>query len=151
MGRVDSMRILYDKLLLSKGYEDISVKNYVESLTDCIIALFPERAKVTVDKQIADFQLDPKRLFPLGLIINELLTNQMKYAFIDRDSGRIQISLTHIDNRVTAGPPGRRCRSPGWVRHGDSEGVRADAGENAQPAAGREFYHRKPRGHTVQN
>ena len=100
IGRVDSMRILYDKLLLSGDYKDISVKNYAESLIDCIVALFPERAKVTVDKQIADFQLDPKRLFPLGLIINELLTNQMKYAFIDRDSGRIQISLSHIDNRV---------------------------------------------------
>jgi len=100
IGRVDSMRILYDKLLLGKGYEDISVKNYVESLADGIVALFPDSARIIVEKSIADFPLDAKRLFPLGLIINELITNKMKYAFINRESGRIRISLTLIDNRV---------------------------------------------------
>jgi PAS domain S-box-containing protein len=100
ISRVDSMRILYDKLLLSKGYETISVKNYVDSLTDGIVALFPGDAKVTVDKQIADFHLDAKRLFPLGLIINELITNKMKYAFTGRDAGKIKISLTKDDKHV---------------------------------------------------
>ena len=100
IGRVNSMRILYDKLLLGRGYEDISVKHYVESLADGIVALFPDNTRVTVEKHVADFHLDAKRLFPLGLIINELMTNKMKYAFIGRDRGRIQISLTHIDNHV---------------------------------------------------
>jgi PAS domain S-box-containing protein len=101
IGRVNSMRILYDKLLLSKGYKDIPVKNYAESLIDAIVALFPGSAKVTVEKRIADFHLDPKRLFPLGLIINELITNKMKYAFIKRKTGLIQISLTNVDKHVT--------------------------------------------------
>ena len=81
IGRVDSMRILYDKLLQSTEYTDISVKNYVDSLVDAIVALFPDSTKVTVEKNIADFHLDAKRLFPLGLIINELITNKIKYAF----------------------------------------------------------------------
>jgi len=100
-GRVDSMRILYDKLLLTEGYADLSVKNYVESLTDSIVALFPDKAKVKLDRQIADFHLDAKQLFPLGIIINELLTNIMKYAFINRKTGLIKISLTKADNHVT--------------------------------------------------
>jgi two-component sensor histidine kinase len=101
IGRVDSMQILYDKLLLSEDYKDISVKNYVESLTDTVSALFSDSAKVTIDKRIADFQLDPKRLFPLGIIINELLTNKMKYAFINRDAGLIKISLKNVKNHIT--------------------------------------------------
>ena len=100
VGRVDSMRILYDKLLLTKGYEVISVKNYVESLIDAIVALFPGSAKVTVNKRIADFHLDAKRLFPLGLIINELITNKMKYAFSGRDTGKIRIALKKVDKQV---------------------------------------------------
>jgi len=100
IGRVDSMRILYDKLLLSKGYENISVKNYIESLADSTVALFPGSAKIIIEKSIADLHLDPKRLFPIGLIINELLTNKMKYAFAGRDSGRIRISLTQDGHRV---------------------------------------------------
>ncbi len=101
IGRIDSMRILYDKLLLGDGYKDISVKNYVESLVDTVVALFPDRAKVRLDKRISDFPLDQKRLFPLGIIINELLTNTMKYAFPGAKKGQIKISLANVDKHVT--------------------------------------------------
>ena len=101
IGRVNSMRILYDKLLITDDYRDISVKNYVESLADAVLALFQDRAKIKLKKQIADFQLDPKRLFPLGLIINELITNKMKYAFIDKEAGLITISLKNVARHVT--------------------------------------------------
>jgi PAS domain S-box-containing protein len=101
IGRVDSMRVLYDKLLLSEGYLDISVKNYVESLAAAVVSLFPGHARVKLDLSVADFQLDPKRLFPLGIIINEVLTNIMKYAFSGREKGTIKISLAHADGHVT--------------------------------------------------
>jgi len=101
IGRVNSMRILYDKLLLSEDYKDISVKNYLDDLIDTIIAIFPNQAKVIFEKHIADFHLDSKRLFPLGIIINELLTNKMKYAFSNGDTGLIKISLANVDNHVT--------------------------------------------------
>jgi PAS domain S-box-containing protein len=99
--RVDSMRILYDKLLLSKDFKEVSVKKYVESLTDAIVSLFPGQAKVRLNQQFVDFHLDPKRLFPLGIIINELLTNIMKYAFAGKKSGQIRLSLSKEDRRVS--------------------------------------------------
>jgi PAS domain S-box-containing protein len=101
IGRVNSMEILYEKLLLSESYKEISVENYLADLIDTIITMFPDKAKITVDKRIADFPLDPKRLFPLGIIINELLTNKMKYAFSKRKTGLIKISLTNVDKHVT--------------------------------------------------
>jgi PAS domain S-box-containing protein len=101
IGRVNSMRILYDKLLLTEDYKNVSVKNYVESLIASVVALSPDAAKVTIDQRIADFQLDQKRLSPLGIIINELLTNIMKHAFSNRNAGLIQIALTNSDKRVT--------------------------------------------------
>jgi PAS domain S-box-containing protein len=100
VGRVDSMRVLYDKLLLSEGYKDVSVKNYTESLIDTVITLFPSSVKITLEKRIDDFHLDTKKLFPLGIIINEILTNIMKYAFLNRKTGLIKISLSNADNRV---------------------------------------------------
>jgi PAS domain S-box-containing protein len=101
IGRVKSMGILYDKLLLSEDYKDISVKNYLNDLIDTIIAIFPDKAKISIDKQIADFHFDSKRLFLLGIIINELLTNKMKYAFINSDNGLIKISLENIADHIT--------------------------------------------------
>jgi PAS domain S-box-containing protein len=101
MGRVNGMRILYDKLLLSEDYKDISVKHYLEDLIDTIIAMFSDHAKIKFEKRIADFHLDPKRLFPIGIIINELLTNIMKYAFTDKKAGQVKISMKNIKNHVT--------------------------------------------------
>jgi PAS domain S-box-containing protein len=101
IGRVNSMRILYDKLLFSEDFKQISAKNYVESLIDTVVAIFPENSRIKLDKHIADFQLDAKRLFPLGIIINELITNIMKHAFINRDSGLIKIALENVKNHVT--------------------------------------------------
>ncbi len=101
IGRVDSMRILYEKLMLNEAYKDVSVKTYAESLLDLVISLFLGGPRILLDKRIDDFQLDSKRLFPLGIIINELLTNILKYAFSGRDSGSIRFSLVRANGRVT--------------------------------------------------
>ena len=60
------MRILYDKLLLSAEYTDISVKNYVDSLVDAIVALFPDSAKVTVEKTHRRFPSGRQAAVPPG-------------------------------------------------------------------------------------
>ncbi len=101
IGRVSSMRILYDKLLISEDYEDISVKNYIESLVEAVIDLFPDSIKIEIRNNLDDFTLDSKKLFPLGIIINELLTNAMKYAFNNKKTGLINISLSYVENTVT--------------------------------------------------
>ncbi len=92
-GRVAGMRKLYDYLLLSGGYRDISVKMYLEDLIDTVLALFPLSIPLTVEKLIDDIYLDERYMFPLGVIINELLTNIMKYAFAGRADGHIQVVL----------------------------------------------------------
>jgi PAS domain S-box-containing protein len=93
IGRVNSMFILYEKFLLTDDYKFTSVKEYLSVLADDIIELFPGELEITVEKQISDFNLEPERLVHLGIIVNELLTNIMKYAFTERDSGRIEIML----------------------------------------------------------
>lgn len=47
------------------------------------------------------FVLDARVLSPLGIIVNELLTNAMKYAFSGRDGGMIRVSGSHKEGRVT--------------------------------------------------
>ncbi len=101
IGRVDSMSLLYEKLLLGENFRDASVKNYIESLATSVISLFPDLAKVKLNLDVVDFKLDPKRLFPLGIIINELLTNIMKHAFAGKKSGAITLSLAKDGARVT--------------------------------------------------
>ncbi len=91
-GRVLSMMVLYDKLYRSNDFEELSIKDYLPALVDEILANFPGRMSVKIEKQIDDFILGVNILQPLGIIINELLTNSMKHAFDGRSGCLITIS-----------------------------------------------------------
>ncbi|MCX5814479.1 MAG: PAS domain S-box protein [Proteobacteria bacterium] len=99
--RVQSMMILYDKLYRSTDFRAISAKEYLTSLVDEIVMNFPNRISITVEKQIDDHILSAKILSPIGIILNELLTNAMKHAFIERENGILGISLLIKDNHAT--------------------------------------------------
>jgi PAS domain S-box-containing protein len=55
----------------------------------------------SIQEEMADFSLNARKIFLLGLIINELVTNAMKYAFNGRDDGLIRVSASKRDNRAT--------------------------------------------------
>ncbi|MFO7849791.1 MAG: chemotaxis protein CheB [Spirochaetia bacterium] len=101
VGRVKSMKVLYDKLLISRDYKESSVKTYIEDLINSLSKLFPENPKITIDHRIEEFSLPSKTLFSLGITVNELLTNMLKYAFTDKPDGAIYVSLTEKKNHVT--------------------------------------------------
>jgi PAS domain S-box-containing protein len=92
--RVNSMMILYDKLYRSHDVTALSADTYIPALVDEIIGNFPNSKMVKVETHIEEIVLDVKIIQPLGIIINELLTNIMKYAFIGMEQGIISISLS---------------------------------------------------------
>jgi len=98
--RISSMMMLYDKLYRSENFNEISVMDYIPSLVDEIVRNFPNSGKVKINKKVDDFTLDAKKLQSLGIIINELLTNIMKYAFTGRDEGRITVSVEFKDGKA---------------------------------------------------
>ena len=100
-GRVQSMMKLYDKLYRSSGYDYLSVKEYLSPLVGEIIDNFPNSNSVEIEKYIEDFILDVSILQPLGIIVNELLTNIMKYAFTDRANGIITVSASILEKKVS--------------------------------------------------
>lgn len=98
--RIRSMSLLYDRLYRSIDYSELSVKDYLSTLADEIVSNFPNRGIVKLEKQLQDFSLDARRLQPLGIIVNELITNTMKHAFRGRPSGVITIAATRDGGRI---------------------------------------------------
>jgi PAS domain S-box-containing protein len=98
--RLQSMAILYDKLFQSDLSGQISVRQYLPDLVDEVIENFPSGIKINVSKEIDDFILDAKQLQPLGIIINELITNILKYAFAGREEGTIQVTASCQETHV---------------------------------------------------
>lgn len=99
--RMLSMMLIYDKLYRSENFMEISFRQYLAPLVDGIIAIFPSRALIKTEKIIDDFIIDSKRLSYIGIIVNECLTNILKYAFTGRDKGSIRITAENKENKVT--------------------------------------------------
>ncbi len=100
IGRVNSMQLLYEKLLITENYNFTSARDYFSSLIDDIIKLFSKAINVTINKDIDDFNLTPKKLVPVGIIVNELLTNIMKYAFKESGTGSIKVSIKEKSGKI---------------------------------------------------
>ncbi|MBN1501305.1 MAG: sensor histidine kinase [Spirochaetes bacterium] len=93
-GRVYSMMILYDKLYQSDNILEMPVNSYLSELINQIFVNFPNSSFVQLEKNIGEFIIDFKKLQILGIIINELITNAMKYAFAGRNKGLLSVSVT---------------------------------------------------------
>lgn len=97
--RVKSMALIHQDLYHKENLTGVSVRDYIEKLSSELIATFRvDQEVIELYTDIPDLLLDVDTLIPLGLIINELLTNALKYAFPDHRKGRIVIRL-----RETAG------------------------------------------------
>ena len=98
--RIQSMMLLYDKLYQSERFTDLLIEEYISPLVDEVIQNFPNNVPIQVIKEIGDIVLDAKRLSSIGIILNELLTNIMKYAFKGKSEGLIRVSAQMEDDKV---------------------------------------------------
>jgi PAS domain S-box-containing protein len=98
--RVNSMIMLYDRLYTTDNYRELSVKEYLEPLVEEIVGSFPGSGRIKLETKVDDFILNVKILSPLGIIVNELITNIMKYAFSGMEYGEITLTAKTENDRV---------------------------------------------------
>jgi two-component sensor histidine kinase len=85
----------------SGTFTELPLNEYLAVLVDDVVAGFPSGNAVTIEKELDQFPLDSRQLSSLGIIVNELLANIMKYAFIGRARGAVSISAKQADKRVS--------------------------------------------------
>jgi len=93
--RIRSMSLVHEKLYRSDDIEYLDFHEYVESLARGLIGSFAcaDRVKLTLDIEGVHLSIDTA--IPCGLVINELVSNALKYAFPDGRSGRIDVAVVH--------------------------------------------------------
>ena len=92
--RVQSMAIIHQHLYQDGNVRAIKMNEYIHTLTDNLFASYNvDPTKIKLSTEIENINLDIDTVIPLGLIINELVSNSLKYAFKSQPSGTLNISL----------------------------------------------------------
>jgi len=93
--RIDSISLIHEKLYRSKDMTSICSKEYLEDLLNNFkdSMLHPEW-EIKIIPKIDKIQLTIDTTIPLGLLVTEMITNSLKYAFINNKKGEIVVELT---------------------------------------------------------
>ncbi|MCC6275688.1 MAG: PAS domain S-box protein [Leptospiraceae bacterium] len=95
--RVRAMGILHNKLYTSSDFAHIDMLDYIQTIVEQIAKIQNAAKNIRVIYDIRNIEMNIETAMPCGLIVNEVVTNSFKYAFLDRQAGEIGISL-HFDD-----------------------------------------------------
>lgn len=95
--RVAAMAIIHEELYRSKNSETLDFSAYLQKLTSDLFRSYTIRGDVRVQLDIEEAFLGMDTAVPLGIIINELVSNSLKHAFPPGRKGEIQIKLSRTE------------------------------------------------------
>ncbi len=91
-GRIYGMMVLYDELYRSEDFHGLRVDEFISAIADNVVSSWRLQRTVGLEKDLCEYRLEAGKLQSLGIVVNELVTNSMKYAFEGRTSGTIALS-----------------------------------------------------------
>ncbi|WP_414542779.1 PAS domain S-box protein [Nostoc sp. CCY0012] len=98
--RIASIALVHEKLYRSEELADIDFAQYIPDLTTHLFDSYNVSSQqIQLNIQVDDASLDIETAIPCGLIINELVSNALKYAFPDHRPGEIQVKFYQESER----------------------------------------------------
>jgi PAS domain S-box-containing protein len=98
--RANSMALIHERLYRSTDLKKIDFGDYIRTLADDLYHTYVmDTSLVQINVEVDDLMLDINTSIPLGLIVNELVTNSLKHAFLPGESGEINIKFNSQDDK----------------------------------------------------
>jgi len=99
--RVHSMSLIHQNLYQKDNLTGIEMKAYLTKLSKNLFDTYNLDANsIDLRTEIDPIKLDVDTVIPIGLIVNELITNALKYAFPNNKRGIITVSLSEVDEKL---------------------------------------------------
>lgn len=97
--RILSMSSLHEEMYKTDNLSEIETKKHFEKLIRDLVVAYRLDKEISLKLDIDPFEFNMDTLIPLGLIINELVINSLKHAFVGRDKGMITVLLKKTKTR----------------------------------------------------
>ena len=101
-GRIQSMSLIHQKLYQQDHMAELAFEVYLTQLVEAIQVMFAGAECIEVTYALEPCPLGIDSAVPLGLILNELVTNAYKYAFEGRDLGQLRVTLQRNGEQIFA-------------------------------------------------
>lgn len=96
VNRISAMAIIHEKMYQDTTLSDFNVEQYIESLLDSLFQNYAVERKISTKVRVNIQSLSSKSLVPVAMLLNELVSNSIKHAFVGNDSPAIEIVLADL-------------------------------------------------------
>ncbi len=95
--RIISMALIHEKMYEAHDLSNINLREYVNELSGNLLRSYRLNQRIELQIEVASMKLSLDTLVPLGLLLNEMISNSLKHAFKGRDEGLITVNLGKND------------------------------------------------------
>jgi len=97
--RVLYMAIFHEKIFQPGKETQMNIKEVIDLIISDLKGAYAKGNKIIFNVDVKDVDIEMKTMVPLGLVVNELITNSLKYAFKNQDRGEIKVQIKATDNK----------------------------------------------------
>jgi len=98
--RMHAMSLIHQKLYQSENLASIDISWYIQELVGYLRDCFDTDKRISYKLDTEPIELDVAQAVPLGLILNEAISNAIKYAFPEKAKGQVMITLKKINDKT---------------------------------------------------
>jgi len=98
--RIRTMAVIHENLYRTEDFSSINFSNYLQNLLGNLVASYRINEEVVLVTELEDVDLILDQAIPCGLLVNELITNALKYAWKQGEKGTITIHLSQKKNII---------------------------------------------------
>lgn len=100
INRIKSIASIHEQLYQNKSFSKLNLSKSIHQLITSIIDMLNSDQEIVLDFNTVDIMINVNQGIPCSLIVNEVTTNILKHAFIDRSEGKITVELEEVDNHI---------------------------------------------------
>jgi PAS domain S-box-containing protein len=99
--RVRSMALIHERLYRSEDFSSVDFNKFLVDLTNILHSSYYNTARsVSLNLNLEQIYLSIDIAIPLGLLINEIVSNSFKHAFVDKKDGKIEIEMLRKEKQI---------------------------------------------------